>query len=368
MIRESQEELKRLFAEGKNVYSFSKLNIIDNCLFGAYKTYVLHEKGQNNIYGLAGGKIHDVLEQIMNNEATEDDLLPTLEKELVDFEMLGIDFPKDRNGGTSIRDGWIANMTDFCKKFTRPKGNFETETFLLYKVDDDHYMQGYCDLTKIIDQETKTVSIYDWKTSSQFTKADLVHHGRQLVIYQMAYEQMGYTVKETAWIMLKYVSVTYRAKKTSRSKEESIIEKVCERRKVVSDLKDVIEAKLIKLGYDELDIECMMSEALEAQSFDLLPEDLKAEFTIKPYVRKYEVTDELKKECLEFINETMGLWESLNEEEWEYPPRKFTKLQRNGKEVDDIFFCTSLCNHKGCPHLKKYLETKTSNSEYDDLF
>lgn len=366
--REKNEELEKLFEDGKQVYSHSKLSSIDNCLYGAYLTYIKHEKGVNNVYGICGSRIHDVLQWICDGDMTEKDLLPALEQELQDMDMLGINFPKDRNGGDSIRDGWYTNMKHFCQNFIRPNGKFITEKFLLLKVDDEHYLQGYCDLIKVIDKDKKIVSVYDWKTSSQFSSADLLHHGRQLVIYQMALEQLGYTVKECAWIMLKYCSIQYIGKKRSNSKKETLIEKICERKNIIKELKNDIEGRLFDLGLNEIDIEILLNEAEKNNSLDGLPDEIKNRYKIIPYVRKYEVTDELKQECLDYIKNTSNLWESLNGEENSYPPRKFTKITKSGKEVDDTFFCSNLCNHKNCPHIKKYFDTKVNNSEDDNLF
>lgn len=366
--RKINEELQKLFDANKNVYSHSKLSTIDNCLYSSYLTYIEHEKGTNNIYALAGGKIHDKLEEIVNEECDESVLLLTLYEELADYDMLGISFPKDRNGKDSIRNGWIANMTHFCNSFKKPKGKFITEKFLILKIDEEHYLQGFCDLIKIVDEKNKVVSVYDWKTSSQFAKDDLIHHGRQLVIYQMALEQLGYTVKECAWIMLKYCTLQYEGKKRSNSKTESPIEKVCERKKIVQELKSDIELRLANVGYGEIDIEIMLNEALDNNSLDNLPDKIKSRYKITPYVRKYEVTDEVKEECLQYIKEKSELWEGLDKEEKSYPPRKFTKLTATGKEIDDIFFCLNLCNHKSCPHIKKYLDTKQNSTDDDDLF
>lgn len=93
-------------------------------------------------------------------------------------------------------------------------------------------------------------------------------------------------------------------KKTVRSKEESLIEKVCERRKIIETLQSDIESKLSKLGYDELDIEVMLHNAKETNSFDALPKEIQTQYKILPYVRKYEVDEETKKECLDYIKNT----------------------------------------------------------------
>lgn len=366
--RAKNEELERLFAEGKNVYSFSKLNSIDNCLYGAYLSYVKHKKGLPNVYGCMGGEIHDTLEMIVNGECAESALIPAMYKELDDMEMLGIEFPKDRNGGDSIRDGWVANMGHFCKNFVKPKGRFITEKFLLLKIDEDHYLQGYADLIKIVDEEKKIVDVYDWKTSSQFNSADLMHHGRQFVIYTMALEQLGYTVRKCAWIMLKYCTIKYMGKKTVRSKEDSLVEKVCERKKIVETIQTDLETKLIKLGYDELDIEVMLHNALSNNSLDDLPAEVGKQYKIIPYVRYYDVTDETKEECLNFIKSTCAKWENLDENESSYPPLRFTKKTKAGKETDNTFFCKNLCGFKDCYHLRKFYDTRENKSDEDDLF
>ena len=367
--RKKEPELQKLFEENKHVYSFSKLNTIDNCLYEAYLTYVKRKKGIPNVYGCMGTEIHDTLEMIVNGKCDENALIPAMNKELSDMEMLGIDFPKDRKGGDSIKNGWIANMEHFCKNFQKPKGNFLTEKFLLLKIDEDHYLQGYCDLIKVVDEKNKVVSVYDWKTSSQFSKSDLIHHGRQLVIYQMALEQLGYKVKECAWIMLKYCTIQYTGKKTARSKKETSMEKVCERRKIIETLQTDIESKLSKLGYDELDIEVMLHHAKESNSFEAFPEEIQKQYKITPYVRKYTIDEEAKKECLEYIKNTYQKWESIEDDERNYPPRKFTRTTKTGRESENYFFCVNLCGYgKACPHLKRYFDTKENPSEEDDLF
>ena len=162
-----------------------------------------------------------------------------LKSELEDLEMLDLNFPKDRQGGDSIRDSWVADMSHFCSNFTPPKGKFETEQFVLYKVNDDRYVQGFIDLIR--KNADGTISIYDWKTSSQFSNADLQHHGRQLVFYALAKQQEGFQVKEVAWIMLKYCEITFLGKARKTSKEKTTLTKVVNRGKIVKELKSYIE-------------------------------------------------------------------------------------------------------------------------------
>lgn len=357
--REKNERLQELFQAKKNVYSISKLNTIDQCLYQAYRTYKLHDRGKNNVYGIMGGRIHDVLESIIHNELTEKDLIPALNNELADLAMLDIDFPKDFKGGTSIRDGWISDMKHFCNHFVRPNGEFTTEELVIYKVNDDRYVQGYIDLIR--HNKDGSLSILDWKTSSQFSKDDLLEHGRQLIFYAMAKEQEGYKVRDVAWIMLKYVEVKFIGKARANSKKETEIVKVLSRRKIVSELRRYLENDLEKLGYGEVDIEIMLQIAEESNTLDNLPKEVQDKYSIKPYVRKYNLTDELREETLNYINSVADVFEGLGDKESDWKGVEITKK--------NSFFCSVLCSHGDkCPYLQKYFDTLQNTSEEEDLF
>lgn len=367
MERNTEKIIQKLESKNIPVYSFSRLECINNCLYEAYRSYILddRENAINNIYGVLGGRIHDVLEAMMNEKASQNDLLPAMNQELEDMDMLGIEFPKGRDGSDSIRQGWIADMTHFCNTYRNPKGTFETETFFLYESPNKHYVQGYIDLTKI--HKDGSISIYDYKTSSMYRGDDIKKHGRQLVLYAMGKEQQGFKVHEIGWIFLKYCEISYFGKKTSRSKEETEIKKVIERKNIVRDLREDIENKLIKLGMDELDVECKLLDALNNNH---IPEEVENEFVIKPYLLKYELTDEIRKECQEYIDTTIEKWENLNHNDVnQFSPLPFTKKNKKGEEKQNTFYCNSLCGYsKICPHLKKFYDTWDNKNEDDDLF
>lgn len=363
--------LKELYDKGINVYSFSKLSSINECLYDAYLSYIKKIRGKDSCYTLAGTATHDCLEAIMNDEATVDDLLPTIDSTLEELELLGLPFPLDMKGNDTIKNSWVTNMTYFCKNYKKPKGNFETETFFLYKTDKGNYVQGYLDLTQI--HNDGSISIYDYKTSSMFKGEDLPHKARQLVIYALAKEQEGKKVRRVAWIMLKYSKVTFVGKKSVRSKNETELTKVIENKNIVKELEKHIKDKLLKLGKEEFEIEIILDQAKKNNT---IPEELVGEFKIVPYVMEYEITDEVKKECIEWIDNTVEMWESKNpDNELFYSPRSFTRVQKNGRKVEDTFFCVSLCGHRECcEYIKDYNRTrevkknKFDKEDDDDLF
>lgn len=369
MERKPQEILQRLHEEHIPVYSFSKIETFHQCLYQRYRTYILHdtENMLPSIYGNLGGKIHDALEKLQNGEVDEKYLIKALDAEIADMDMIALKFPKIGDNENLVRDNWVANMTDFCYKYRKPKGNFKTEEFFLYETPNHYYLQGYIDLIKF--NKDGTVDIYDYKSSSMYTGADIQTHARQLILYALALEQQGFTVRKIRWIFLKYVTVKYTGKKTAKSKSETEIEKVIERRKLLKDLRPVVEDKLRKHGFDDFDIDYIFNYTNIIEN-NCIPEEIVDEFTITPHVKYYPLTDETRQEAIDYFENSIKNWEALSKEEQDYPPRPFTRILKNGKETDDSFFCTALCAYrKCCPYLKEYIEQRDiEKSEEDDLF
>ena len=358
--READERIEQLKKDGAIFYSISKADSISTCLYKTFLAYIEYAKSIPNIYSIMGSKVHDTLESIMKGQATKADLLPALKSELEDAQIFGFDFPKDRMGGTSIRDNWIKNMTHFCENFIPPKGNFTTEELFIYHLGDNRYVRGYIDLVQ--HNKDGSLSIWDWKTSSQFSKETLLEHGRQLVMYALAKEAEGYTVKTTGWIMLKYVEITFEGKLRKNSKNKTTISKVCDRHKIAQTLKPYIQQDLEDAGYDEIDTDLFLFQLMQSNSLDMLPNDIRTKYSIKPYVRRYEITDELKAETLAYITKQADIFESLprnDSSQW--------KPQTINKQTE--FFCNYLCDYKHiCPHLARYRRQKELDNLSDDLF
>jgi len=367
MIRNNDDRLQELRDKNIPVYSISRLDCINRCMYEAYLTYVCNKRGRSNIYAILGGKIHDILEGITKGTATEKDLLPAMYQELEDLDMLNIEFPKGKNGEDTIKNNWVADMEHFCKTYKSPQNaTLEAEQLFIYKTPGGHYLQGYIDLQRI--NYDGSIDIYDYKTSSLYKGADIKEHARQLILYALGKEQEGNTVRSVSWIFLKYAKVVFKGKKSARSKEETLISKVIERRNIARELQPYVEGALSKLGMDELDIEIKVTQMLKTNT---LPVEVENLFEISPYVLSVNLTEENKQECIEYIDNTIQKWEQIDHtDEDSFPPRQFTKLQKNGNEVQDVFFCTGLCGHyNDCHYIHDFLATynKEDNDE-DDLF
>ena len=61
-------------------------------------------------------------------------------------------------------------------------------------------------------------------------------------------------------------------------------------------------------------------------------------------------------ETIDYLNRMADLFESLDQnDESQWPPRQFTRINGNGNEVEDTFFCNNLCNFRNtCVHVKRF--------------
>lgn len=101
-------ELQALYDKGAHVYSYSKLGTIHDCPYNAYLTYIKKREQAQNVYSYLGTVVHDTLEGIIEGTNTNADIRPALENGLDELEMLGVAFPKSRNGSDSIRTKWVS--------------------------------------------------------------------------------------------------------------------------------------------------------------------------------------------------------------------------------------------------------------------
>ena len=236
--------------------------------YNAYLTYIEKREQCRNVYSYLGGTCHDVLEGIIEGKNTEADIKPTLQNALDELDMLGIDFPKTRDGGNGIRDRWVGNMMCMARDYISPKGKFEVEKLLILKLRADRYLQGYADLIRVLPDGR--LQVLDIKTSSQFQDKDLLHYGRQLVAYTLALEQAGFTVAGAAWIMVKYCKVVYEIGTGKRAK---LTEKILDRCKVGYTLRSTVRSKMKAAGYDSEQIENVTQAFIESNDINDLPED-----------------------------------------------------------------------------------------------
>ena len=75
-------KLQKLFDEGAEVYSISKLNCINQCEYEAYLSYVEKAPRKNGVWGMMGSKVHDALESCVKDGADESIIEDAIQEEL----------------------------------------------------------------------------------------------------------------------------------------------------------------------------------------------------------------------------------------------------------------------------------------------
>ena len=354
--RKEDIRLKKIRDSGGKLYSISRLNTMNQCPYQAYLKYVKKEEEKNKgIYGILGGTVHDCIEECIHGTKELKDIKIAIQQELNDIELFGIEFPKDRNGNTTIRDNWVSNMLRFSDEFNIPTGKIATEKLLIYQLDDKHYMMGYADAIKR--NEDGSVWLIDWKSSSKYTGKHILEAGRQLIIYKLALEKMGYKVSRCSWCMMKYCETSWTLK-NGKTKT-----KVTEWRNLIKDMSSNIEKSLSDLGYDEVDIEIMIDEGTQKNSWLVFPQEIQDKFTTKVYYQDYEITEDLIEETLDYIKSIINKFETYGECEAAYKSCNVEK---------ESFFCNALCGYGGktgqCKYYVDFCNQFEKEDKNEDLF
>ena len=270
-----------------DIWSFSKLSSYHNCAYAWYLTYVLHEKGEDNVYGVLGNSIHDCLESMCKDEMTIEEAKEKFKQDYDMCKFLGMNFPTENTEKKYIYD--IEHAFDF---FEKPKGRLEEERYIEFEIENKKF-RGYVDLI-IFDDEKKTIQVLDWKSSSRFSKRDLESHKVfQLILYSMYLEKEypDYKILNPVFYMLKYARV-----KNDVTGRESIRERI--------------------------DIDDTIHEVLE------------------PYIVEVQYNDGMKDKLKQYINEvTLDIAFNDEEEESDWYPT-VEELRNN------TFYCKNLCGHK----------------------
>ena len=270
-----------------DIWSFSKLSSYHNCAYAWYLTYVLHEKGEDNVYGVLGNSIHDCLELMCKDEMTIEEAKEKFKQDYDMCKFLGMNFPTENTEKKYIYD--IEHAFDY---FEKPKGRLEEERYIEFEIENKKF-RGYVDLI-IFDDEKKTIQVLDWKSSSRFSKRDLESHKVfQLILYSMYLEKEypDYKILNPVFYMLKYARV-----KNDVTGRESIRERI--------------------------DIDDTIHEVLE------------------PYIVEVQYNDNMKDKLKQYINEvTLDIAFNDEEEESDWYPT-VEELRNN------TFYCKNLCGHK----------------------
>lgn len=199
----------------KELYSFSKLDMFNTCPRSYYLSYIEKVDRDNNVYGYLGGEFHDCLEKLQKGEITKEEAISNFKTAIETADMFDMEFPTEKS-----KNSYIDCLMEYLNNYEKlPIENFKTEEYFEFEVEGT-ILRGYIDLYFI---KGDNIYVLDYKTSSKFSKKDLVKKEKQLILYGL-YLQEKYPDKNVTYLgfdMCKYFKNKRGTLKERTEQEES---------------------------------------------------------------------------------------------------------------------------------------------------
>lgn len=182
----------------KTIYSFSRLDSFHNCRRSYYYTYILGNRGGDNIYSFLGTICHELTQAIIQGNETNEGAIEKFNQAIEDAEMLDLIWISEK-----VKNNYKECINHFFENYIPEKvEDIKIEEY--FEVDvNGVMMKGYIDLWYFKNGE---IHICDLKTSSKYSKKDLLKKQRQLFLYGYALSKQYPNTKINLYFnMLKYV-------------------------------------------------------------------------------------------------------------------------------------------------------------------
>ena len=321
LFRENiNDKLQEIRDKGGIIYSISKINNYNTCPRQYYYTYIDKKPQRAGIYGILGTSCHSDLEELYEGNDTQ--IKPNnFNNEWVKADLFGIKFPSDK-----IKENYKKDIDGFYNNYKKREGEFISELGFILQIDDKHYLTGFIDLIQLLDNNK--VKIIDFKTSAMFKDEKLLSAGRQLIVYQLALEQLyGLETVENGWEMLKYLKVTIGNNKA----------KIVSAREWVSKCESQLRTLLKKnTNIEPIMIDMYLAQCIKNNSIETLPRNIQDMVTKEIYFMPYQITEELKQETIDYIRNSINVIESIDDKD----------INMWQPSIND-FFCKNLCSFGG---------------------
>lgn len=318
MARRTKEQLNKICKQHNvdKLWSFSRYDCYKTDKWEYFLKYILKEKEdkKNGIYCVAGNVAHEILEKLYLNEIDYDDMSEKYEDELFAMDCAELKYNQaDEEKNKLIKNKYESCMRHFFKNHHVIKAPHKVEEFILIKISDKIYFQGYADFIYIENKDgKKIIHIVDYKTSTKYSGSAIESHGKQLMLYAEGIRQsLNIPIENIIceWNFLKYVTATVE-QKNGKSKDRYI-----ERNSIGESLVNTAKMWLKSFGYNEEQIEQYTATMINKNSLDDLPTEVKEKFKFADCYIQVPIDEEkienLKKDIISTINE-------INEKENKY--------------------------------------------------
>ncbi|MGM9986344.1 MAG: PD-(D/E)XK nuclease family protein [Bacillaceae bacterium] len=161
--------------DGKEKYSFSRIETFHNCRRNYFHTYIEGKRSGESIYTYLGTVTHELTQAMIRKEITNQQAMADFIEAVEDAEMLDLKWISE-----NVKNKYVDCIVHFLENYN-PINNdtISIEDYFEINIDGE-IVRGYIDLWYMID---KRIYIEDFKTSTKFSKKDLVKKRRQLLLY-----------------------------------------------------------------------------------------------------------------------------------------------------------------------------------------
>ena len=277
MTYEEREELKKKY-NVDTILSYSKMSTFTEHPW-AYRIIYLEKDlkvDTSNVYTIFGTWMHDLIQSYYEGEITKEEL-PTKYKSIINDWLLF--YPEYRFMSENVQNGYLDNLENYFNTFVPIDKKMlieKTVTTVVNRNGKNYVLVGYVDAMwgEIDEEGNHHIYILDFKTSSKsgFSGKGLLGKSKQLLIYAKAVHEMtGVPVDNihVGYDMMKYVKRYYKLKSGKWSKPSLV-----ERRQLVEKLDKQIRGYLVDLGYENPEINELMSKSVKENTLKYLPEEV----------------------------------------------------------------------------------------------
>lgn len=335
------------------IWSFSRVNSFNNCIFEYYLSRIKKLNSKDNIYTVTGNVVHQIIEDFYNNKIKYNDMIDKFESDFLDIEISDYKFSSDETRNINMRDKYKNCVTHFFKNHIPVKEKVLTEKEIWIDVD-GHVFMGYVDA--IHKDSDGNIIITDYKTSTIYKGNKIPEQSKQLLLYALGLNQNGIKLDKIKcrWSFLKYVDITYKQKngkyKTTTAERNKWVEKI--KTPLKRDLKEIYQM-------EDWEADIKIDKLIKENSLYELSSEIKNKYKLNDCYVYIDINEDainkLKQDLIETVRGILS--RSRDENDW----------QRDDIQPSEEFYCSVLCGQKSnCKYFKDYIKNKNDNMVVED--
>ncbi|MET3505447.1 RecB family exonuclease [Halalkalibacter oceani] len=349
------QRFKKKYGDKFPIWSFSKVNTLNNCVHSYYLERIEKVRQEDNIYSLCGTVVHDILEDFYNNRIDFKDMLPKFESDFLNIEISDFKFSSDQKKHDSMSDKYKKCISHFLRTHKKMAEKVATEKELWIDLN-GHVFMGYVDA--IHKDDEGNIIITDYKTSTKYSTKKVEENQNQLLLYAYGLHQAAgiplHKIK-CRWGFLKYVDISYKLKngktKTTTGERHKWVEKIKTPLK-----KDLIQFECLEDWQAQLRVE----DLIEQNSLEGIHSEIADKYTLSDSYVEVDVNEQTISNMISDLTDLVKqiLDKGKERENW----------SRGEIEKSEEYYCNVLCGvKKHCNYYKDYLNKNKEEEEVAEI-